>query len=293
MTESQTNIPQRIIRNERVQAWIQILLGCVIGGIAYPLFLTPASIAPGGLTGVAMIIHHYTNYPIGLVSFAMNVPLFVIGYHSMGKLFAFRSLIATVLFSAVIDLSSLQPMTDDPLLSAIYGGAMLGLGLGLIIRGGATTGGTDMMAQMVHARFQFISTGAVLFAIDFIVIVAASLTIGQTQALYAIICVFIADRVIDMIIAGFTSNKACFIISERWEAITERIMREMDRGVTQMMAKGAYTGKSRPVVLCVISRTEVARMKDIVRQTDGNAFVFITEAHEALGEGFSRLSGDK
>ena len=293
MTEPEKILQGRITGHERLVAWLQIALGCLIGGVSYPLFLTPTSIAPGGLTGVAMIVHHYTAYPIGMVSLALNVPLFVISYRSMGHLFAFRSLGATVLFSLVIDLAQFQPITDDPLLCSIYGGALLGIGLGLIIRGGATTGGTDMMAQMVHARYPFISTGAVLFAIDCVVIIAAAFTIGQTQALYAIICVFISDRVIDMVIAGFTSDKACFIISEKWEQITQRLLKEMDRGVTQLMARGAYTGRERPVVLCVISRTEVAQMKDIVRQVDGDAFVFITEAHEALGEGFSRLSGDK
>jgi len=214
----------------------------------------------------------------------------VIGYRSMGKIFAFRSLLATVFFSVFIDILPLKPMTTDPLLGTLYGGVMLGIGLGLIMRGGATTGGTDMIARMVHKRFQFISVGSILFAIDFAVVTAAGFLIGTTEALYALINIFLTAKVMDVVIIGFSSNKACFVISDRWQAISDRVLKDMGRGVTQLIARGAYTGTERPTLLCVISRSEIMTFKRILREEDENAFVIIVEAHEAIGDGFTALS---
>lgn len=170
----------RLKQREIITAWVQILLGCVLGGASYPLFLTPNNIAPGGLTGVATILNYLFQWPVGTVSFILNVPLFIIGWRSMGRLFAIRSLGATFLFSLCIDLLPLEPLTRDPLLGTLYGGIMLGAGLGFIMRGGATTGGTDMIARMVHAKVPFITTGMFLFAIDCAVVVAAGFTMGMS-----------------------------------------------------------------------------------------------------------------
>ncbi len=274
---------------ERFFSYFQIILGAVIGGAAYPLFMTPNRIAPGGITGIATILNHVLGSPVGTVSLILNIPLFLISFKAMGKVFVFRSLVATFLFSLAIDILPLKPMTDDPLLGSLYGGVMLGAGLGLIMRGGATTGGSDMVARMVHKRFQFISTGSFLFTIDFAVVVSAGFFIGTTEALYALINIFLTAKVMDVIIIGFSSNKACFVISSRWQEISERIMREMDRGVTQLSARGAYTGTERPTLLCVIGRSEITAFKRILREEDENAFVIIVEAHEAIGDGFSAL----
>ncbi len=274
---------------ERFFSYAQILLGALIGGAAYPLFMTPNRIAPGGITGVATILNHLLHWPVGTVSLVLNLPLFMISYKAMGKVFAFRSLVATVVFSLFIDILPLKPMTNDPLLGALNGGVMLGIGLGLIMRGGATTGGSDMIARMVHKRFPFISTGAFLFAIDFAVVLAAGLLIGTSEALYALINIFLTAKVMDVVIIGFSSNKACFVISSRWQEISQRIMKDMDRGVTQLTARGAYTGAERPTLLCVISRSEITAFKRILREEDENAFVIIVEAHEAIGDGFSVL----
>ena len=274
---------------ERFFSYIQILAGALIGGAAYPLFMTPNRIAPGGITGVATILNHLFRWPVGTVSLILNLPLFLISYRAMGRVFAFRSLVATVAFSLFIDILPLQPVTDAPLLGALYGGVLLGIGLGLIMRGGATTGGSDMIARMVHKRFPFISTGSFLFAIDFAVVLAAGIHIGTSEALYALINIFLTAKVMDVVIIGFSSNKACFVISPRWQEISQRIMRDMDRGVTQLTARGAYTGEERPTLLCVISRSEITAFKRILREEDENAFVIIVEAHEAIGDGFTSM----
>ena len=277
---------------EQVMAWLQIVIGCVIGAAAYPTFLDPGKIAPGGLTGVAMIMKHLWGWDIGITSLLLNIPLFVIGYKAMGRVFAFRSLVATILFSLMIDFLPLQEIPVEPILGTLYGGILLGIGLGFILRGGATTGGTDMCARMVHKYLPFMSVGMFLFLIDCVVVIAAWIFIGSSEALYALICIFVSGKAVDMVMQGLSSNKACFVISDQWERVSQRLLTEMERGVTQLTAKGAYTGKDRPVVLCVLPPQEVARLKEIVRQEDEKAFMFITEAHEALGEGFSSLMSE-
>lgn len=279
-------------RKEIAFSYLQILLGCLLGAAAYPAFLIPNSIAPGGLTGVATILNHLFSWPVGTVSLLLNIPLFLIGYRAMGRIFAFRSLIATLLFSLLIDLLPIRPVSTDPLLGTLFGGVVLGAGLGLILRGGATTGGTDMVARMVHRRLPFITVGMFLFILDCLVVVGAAAAIGTQQALYAFISIYVCSKVIDAVMMGFGGNKACFIMSKAWQQITNRLMEETGRGVTHLDARGAYTGNQQPVVLCVASRQEIMSVKRIVREEDESAFLFITDAHEALGEGFSRLDAE-
>ena len=283
---------QTCFRNERVRAYALIVLGSLVGAAAYPLFLVPNSIAPGGLTGVATIFNYLWQWPVGVTSLALNVPLFLIGYKSMGGVFAFRSLVATILFSAFIDLMQFPPLTDDILLASVYGALVLGVGLGLIMRGGATTGGSDMIARMVNKRFPFITVGTFLFLVDCAVILCAAFTMSARAALYALICIFVSARAVDLVLAGMGSAKACFIVTSRGGEISRRILQEMDRGATLINATGAYSGKDRTVVISVVSRTEVMAVKRVVRQEDEKAFVFITDTHETLGEGFSALEGD-
>ncbi len=283
---------QKAAKREQFMAWLQIVMGCVIGAAAYPTFLDPGKIAPGGLTGVAMILKHLWGWEIGITSLILNVPLFIVGYKAMGRVFAFRSLVATVLFSLAIDLLPLRAIPVEPILGTLYGGILLGSGLGLILRGGATTGGTDMCARMVHKYLPFLSVGMFLFLIDCMVVVAAWIFIGSSEALYALVCIFVSGKAVDMVMLGLSQNKACFVITSEWEKVSQRLLDEMERGVTQLSARGAYTGAERPVVLCVLPPQEVSRLKEIVRQEDEKAFMFITEAHEALGEGFSNLMGD-
>ena len=280
------------MKNEQVMAYLQIALCSLIGAVAYPLFLVPNSIAPGGLTGIATILNHLFNAPVGMTSMLLNLPLFVLGYKAMGRVFVVRSFIATVLFSVFIDLLKIQPMTDDVLLGSIYGGILLGIGLGLILRGGATTGGSDMIARMVHRRFPVITVGMFLFIIDFLVIVAAGVFVGAQHALYALICIYVSAKAVDMVIEGFGSVKACYIITGATDRVTDRIMAELERGVTILTATGGYSKEPRPVILCVCSSAEIVRIKEIVRHEDTKAFVFVTGAHEALGEGFSNLTGE-
>ena len=283
----------KTMKKEVFYAYLHIIVGCLIGGMAYPLFLIPCGIAPGGLTGVGIICHHLFSWPVGTVSLVLNIPLFILSYRQMGPVFAFRSLIAMTLFSLSIDLLPFAPMTEDPLLATLFGGILLGVGLGMIMRGGATTGGTDMMARLLHKHISFLSVGVLLFAMDFIVIVAAAVFIGANEALYAIIDIYASSKMIDAVLSGLTADKACFIISDAWEKVSERILTEMNRGATQLKARGAWSKEERPVVMSVVSRNELSTIKKIVQEEDESAFMFVTEAYEALGEGFSSFRDER
>lgn len=278
-----------ILQNEQLMAYVQIALGSLIGALAYPLFLVPNYIAPGGLTGLATVLNYLFHWPVGTISLLMNIPLFAMGYKSMGRAFAFRSLTATILFSLLIDVIPVPAMTSEPLLGAVFGGVLLGVGLGLIMRGGATTGGTDMVARMVHSRFQHISVGALLFVIDCAVVLMAGVTIEAEYALYALISIYISTKLIDTVMMGLSREKACYIMSAQHEAIKQAIIVDLDRGVTLLKAEGGYSGESRPVLLCVLSAQELGRLKAIVRSVDEAAFMFISDSHEVLGEGFHQL----
>ena len=287
---SQSSDFKSLAARQRVTAWLHIFLGCLLGAAAYPMFLTPNHIAPGGLTGLGTVFNYLFGWQVGIVALVMNVPLFLWGWRSMGKVFVFRSAVATVLFTACIDLLPLKPMTDDPLLASLFGGVLLGMGLGMILRGGATSGGTDMAARMIHKRLQHITVGGILFAIDCISVIAAGVSIEVEYGLYAFICIFVSDRVLDFVMLGVSRRRACYIISERYEEIYSEILLQMERGVTILQAKGAYSGTERPMLLCLLGAQEVAQLKNIVCKYDESAFVFITEAHDVLGEGFSSLS---
>ncbi len=278
-----------LLSNERLMAYLQIVAGCLLGALAYPMFFVPNAIASGGVSGIAIILNHLFGTPVGLVALLLNVPLFILGYRTMGRVFALRSLVATVLFSVLIDLLPVAPVTHDPFLGCIFGGVMLGVGLGLILRAGATTGGTDMVARMVHTRFQHISTGAFLLFIDVCVVLAAGFFIQVEYALYAMVSIFVVTKLMDVVLEGFTKQKACYIISSRCQQVKEELMNKLDRGVTVLNAQGGYSGEERPVLLCIASAQEMGQLKMIVRQVDERAFVFITDAYEVLGEGFSKL----
>lgn len=279
--------------NEPAIGYVYIVLGCMIGGASYPLFLVPNEIAPGGLTGVATVLNYLFGLPVGVTSLLMNVPLFLMGYKLMGGSFAFRSMIATVLFSLLIDLFRFPALTDDVLLASVYGAILLGIGLGLILRGGATTGGSDMIAKLVHHRLSFVSVGMILLFVDCTVIALAAFTMSTRAALYSLICIFVSAKVIDLVLAGLGSAKMCFVVSRESDVICSRIMTELERGVTLLPAIGGYTGQETKALISVVDQKEVMKVKRIVREADGRAFMFITDTHETLGEGFRSLDKEE
>lgn len=278
---------------DRIKHYGLMAAGCAIGAVAYPLYLVPNQIAPGGVTGVSTVLHVVFGWPVGLTSLLLNIPLFVLGFRSMGRVFVWRTLLATLLFSLMIDAMRFQPLTHDPLLASVFGGIILGVGLGLILRGGATTGGTDLLARVVHRHVSVISVGAFLFAFDCAVILLAGFTMSAEHAMYSLICVFVASAVLDKVLSGVGTDKACYVITQHSEQITRRLLMELSRGVTLLSAVGAYSNNPVKMLLCVVSRMELMRFKEIVSAEDPRAFVFITDTHETLGEGFRDLTEEK
>ena len=271
--------------------YLMMLVGSVVAGASYAYFFVPNNIAPGGITGVATVINFLTGWlPVGTLSFILNIPLFLIGYKTGGKRFVFRSFIAMMLLSLFIDVLPGGPVTESSMLASIFGGILLGIGLGMILRAGATTGGTDLVAQMVHNRFSFISVGTFLFAIDCMVILLAGMVFDVQAALFALIALYISTKVIDMVIKGWNTEQQMMIISDSAEEIAARIIDEMDRGATFLEARGAYTGEKRGMLYCVVTRSEIMQIKAIVAACDPHAFVTVSEAHEVMGEGFKQFS---
>lgn len=276
---------------QQFSAWGQILLGIFVCSLAYNMFLIPNEIAPGGFTGIAQLISHATGWPVGTITLCLNIPLFLLSARSLGLSFGVRSLVATIGLSLMIDflpIPSLIPMdtTERMLLASVFGGVLGGAGFGLIIRGGATTGGSDMLAKLVKQRIPSFTIGGVMFAVDATVIIASAFVFDIVSAMFALISTFLMSHVIDMLVDGLSSARAYFIISDHHAAIAHRIMTELERGATALNGRGLYSGNDKDVLLCVINRMESVRLRAIVAEIDPNAFMIATNVHEALGEGF-------
>ena len=255
-------------------------LGLLVAAVAYRMYLVPNQVVAGGFTGVGQLLNHLLGISVGTVNIALNVPLFLISMKSMGIRFGVRSLIAMVLLSLLIDHIPLPAATDDMLLAAVYGGAISGIGFGLVLRGSATTGGTDMLASLLH---RLIPVLRVSYGIFFI---ASAFAFEPQAAMYGLISTFLCNVMVDLVLEGPNSAHSYFIISDRSDAIAERILKDMDRGVTALEAMGMYSHNHKQVLLCVVSRFETMRLRRIIFEADPHAFVIANKAHEVLGEGF-------
>lgn len=267
-----------------------VLLGVIITAFGVSFFLIPAKIAAGGVSGLATVVFHLTNFPVGITMLLFNIPLFLLSLRLIGPMFGAKTLFGTITLSIFVDLFNqlATPVTSDLLLCAIYGGVISGIGLGLAFRAGGSTGGTDMAAQLV-ARFFPTSVGQALLFVDGFVIILAGVAFGLELAMYALIAVFITTKTIDLVQEGQSYGKATLIISDRAEEIGQSIMDRLERGVTALDGRGMYTKDDKNVLLVIVSRIEIAQVKEIVREYDERAFVVIYDVHEVLGEGFRRL----
>jgi len=266
------------------------IAGSAVMALAYVLFLIPHDIVPGGAGGVAMILNHFFGTPVGLVIIAINVPLFIVGIKTLGKSYGIKSVLGVVLSAGLIDVFDyaipLQSATDNPILACIFGGILLGAGLGLVFRGGGSTGGSDIVGQVI-ARYTDLSTGTSILLVDAAVIAAAGLSFGSLElALYGLLNLYLATRAIDLVLEGLSYTRAMFIISDRAAEIARAVTVKLHRGATLLEATGAHTAEHRQMVFSVMSRREVAEARDVVKELDPKAFVIITDVYDVLGEGF-------
>ena len=278
---------KRKIAVQKIRDYVLIAIGVGIAVVGLNLFLVPGRIAAGGVSGIATILYHLWNVPLGLSIIVLNIPLFVFGIKFLGKTFAIRTIYALVLYSIAAELIPIPAETFDPFIASIYGGVLVGIGIGIVVKMGGTTGGTDMAAKLLSERFKSIGLGTFLFGIDFIIIAAAGVIFDVEVAMYAIVSLFVTTKVIDFLTIGLSVSKAFYIISEKSDEIAEAIMVQMDRGVTSLSGKGRFSQKDKDILLCVLKwRTEGARLKKIVKTIDPAAFVIVADVKEVLGEGF-------
>ncbi len=283
-------------KNDSLSSWIIDILAYIAGGFIYAIsvnsFTAPNNIAPGGASGLAIVINYLYNLPIGILTIIINIPLFIIGFFKLGKRGVLKSFIAMILSSVIIDLTVpfLPVFSGDHLLAAIYGGVLTGFGLSLVFMRDATTGGTDLAARLIQQGAPHMSMGRLIMFIDLIIVAISAIVYKEMEsALYAIITIFVSGQIIDGIMYGMGSGKFIFVITSKYEQLSKAIMDKLERGVTLLEATGAYTGKSQKVIMCAVTKSEAFKIRRLVNNIDPDAFIIIGEAGEILGEGFKSL----
>lgn len=279
--------------------WIRMfsltVLGSAIFSLGFDLFMQPHQINIGGVSGVAMLLTTLVGRgSVGLFSLMINIPLFLLGGHHLGKKFFFGSLVGALACSVFLDLFALLPIPQtDVMLAALYGGILSGVGIGLVFLGGASTGGTDIVAKLLRRRFRTLPLGRLMLAVDLVVITLTGVVYHDiSKALYSAVPLYVSSVVMDGLIYGLDYSTVALIISDEFSAMTAAIEEKLDRGVTILDGQGGYSGERKQVLLCAIRRRQVPQLKDLVREIDPAAFVILQEAHQVLGEGFRR-NGDE
>jgi len=268
--------------------YILIALGAALVGAAADLFFVPNKLVSGGLVGIATILYYSFDLPVGLLTLAMNVPLLIAAAIWGGGIKRVaRTLFAIAVMSGTIDLLKpyLPPVTSDPLLYAVFGGIMDGLGVGLVFRSGGTTGGVDIVANLLN-RWRGVRLGTTILIANTAILGVAAVLFGVEPALYALLVTMVSSQVVDLVQEGVSQTRSTMIVSHKAEAIAQAINTRMVRGVTILEGKGAYTGTEQPVLLCAISQSEITRLKRLVQELDPDAFLIVSPASEVLGAGF-------
>jgi len=275
-----------------IRDYILILAGALVQAVGLRLFMVPAQLASGGISGISQLINHFTGWPIGLMVFIGNIPLFLLGWRLLGgRRFALRTLVAVLAYSFFTEAVLWLPffpkdgITNDLVLNSLYGAVVSGIGYGLVYRAQGTSGGSDILARILN-RWRGIPMTQSYLMTDTLVILAAGFVFGWQRALYAIIVLYISGLVVDSTLQGAGTVRTALIITENCKEVADRILAEMERGVTILNGTGAYTGEARPALYCVVTRSEVQQLKTIVHEADPKAFMVVGAAHEALGEGF-------
>lgn len=268
-----------------------VILGTFIMAAGFVYFVVPFHIVPGGVFGMSIIVNHLTGFPIGIIALVVNIPLFIWGIKVLGSQFGIKSFLAITLASVFIDgltyLSGGKGLTEDILVSSIFGGVLAGVGIALVIRGNATTGGTDIIAQII-SKYTKIPVGQLFLIVDGIIVFTSVLIFRKIDlAPYAIIAIFSISKTVDAILTGLDNRKAVFIVSKEHEKIRNVILEDMDRGGTYLVSRGLYfREEDRNVIFSALSRKELARLHSYIKQIDPEAFLMAIDTHEIIGSGF-------
>ncbi len=276
-----------------IKSYLLVTLGCLMIGFSFNCFYQPQMLSLGGFSGIAQIFHHFIPaLSIGTFSILLNAPLFIIAWRRLGSRFLVKALYTMVVVSLSFDfwaaIHTFRPL--DLILSSVYGGVILGVGLGLILREGTSSGGTDLLAVLIRPYIGGLSIGNLGLIIDIaVILVHSSVFKGLDLAMYSGVSLFISYSVVDLVVYGKNTAKLTYIISSKNEEIEKKLL-EMKKGVTRIEARGAYTGASRPVLLCAVRKGEMLAVKKMIKEVDENAFFILCDATEVLGEGFGTYS---
>jgi len=276
------------------KAYILIILGAFIMASGFVLFITPHNIVPGGVYGIAIVIHHFTGFPIGLTALAFDIPLTIIGIRVLGPRFGVKTVVGFVLTAVFVDsmtyfggAKALVP--DDVLLSSIFGGVFIGLGLGLIFKSKATSGGSDIVA-MIISKYTRMPLGQLMIYVDSTIVIAGLFAFQDWKIpLYSLIVIYIAGRVVDLVLQGISYDKTLLIISEKHDDIRNKIINDLNRGGTFLKGEGMYNGQEKSIIYTVLNRRELAILQDYIHKIDPEAFLTVINANEVLGQGFKSL----
>lgn len=277
-----------------LKAYGFIVLGTFILSIGYVYFITPYRIVPGGVYGISIVLHHTFGLPVGLTALFFNIPLVLLGIKLLGPRFGAKTVTGFVLTSVFVDtlswFSQMQPLVeDDALLSSVFGGVFMGVGVGLIFKSRATSGGTDVLA-MIIARYNRMPLGQLMILVDSAIVVVGLIAFGDWKIpLYSWIVIFIMGKVIDIVLQGPSYDKTLFIISDKYQLIREKLIVDMRRGGTYIAGEGMFGGRPKKIIFTTVTRREVAILEDYIHQIDPSAFMTVIEANEVLGEGFKSL----
>lgn len=272
-----------------------IITGSFILASGFVFFITPYKLVPGGVYGIAIVIHHLFGLPVGLTALSMDIPLTIIGIRVLGPRFGYKTVTGFLLTAIFVDgityFYGHSPLVEnEPLLSAIFGGVLVGLGLGLIFKSKATSGGTDIVA-MILSKYTRLPVGQLLIYVDSVILLLGLIVFGDWKIpLYSLIVIFITGKVLDTILQGINYDKTLFIISDKHQEIRDKIINDLNRGGTFLQGKGMYNGADKSVIFTVVNRREMAILQEYIHQIDPKAFLTVINANEILGEGFKSLS---
>ena len=271
---------------------VKILAGTALTSFAFRFFTFPNHIVSGGVTGIAQIVNMLTGFPVGVFTILMNIPLFILAWKKLGRRFVVLTAVCMGLSSVSIDLleNLARPLTEDPMLAAVYGGVIKGAGFGLIYTTGATTGGADIPARMLRRKYPHINFGTFSLGINAVIILSFAVIFRRfDSSMYTLICMYISSKVISLILYGPIDSRLCYIISDRSDEVRSAITERLGRGATMLQGHGAWSGKEEQVILCVVKPPQLARLRALVREIDESAFLVVSDARSVYGKGFESI----
>lgn len=267
-----------------------LIVGAIIYSIGTQCFITPADIAPGGAMGIALMVHHLTNLPVGTLTLCVNIPLLILAWFYLSRRFAIRTAITCIICSVMVDFvvaPNLPMYEGDRLLSSLYGGVIIGIGMAFIFLAGSTTGGSDIAGYLVQKKWPHVSIGRLLLAIDGVILSTSTVVFGNIDAaLFGLVCLYAQTKVIDTIIYGNDAGSQVTVVTRHAAEISEKVIQVLDRSATLLDAKGAYSGSATQVMLCTVRKSEFSRLKKMIHEIDKDAFVMVTETSQVFGLGF-------